>query len=192
MSVRACAPSSNDIDWAAFATAAERTGFDTLVIAVSPGFDPLTAAALIMPRTHRIRLAPEVGVDRGEPFTVARGLAALDHLSKGRLTWYVGAITDAARAREFVEVTRRLWQSWQADAISFDKADAVFSDPAKVARINHQGTAFQVRGPLNTPRPPQGRIPLMVDAGSPLADLADIVIGRDGATVERRALGDLR
>jgi alkanesulfonate monooxygenase SsuD/methylene tetrahydromethanopterin reductase-like flavin-dependent oxidoreductase (luciferase family) len=66
----------------------------------------------------------------------------------------------------------------QADALVFDKPNAVFSDTSKVHRIDHVGAAFQVRGPLNTPQPPQGRLPLIVaaDADESLIALADLVI----------------
>lgn len=194
MTMRACAPVADNLTLSAladFSAAAARAGFNTVVFEARSGFDPLTAAAAVAPLTEKIRLAPEVIVDRGEPFTLARGLAALDHLSGGRAAWRIGSVADIARAREFVAVTCRLWDSWQSDAIVFDKANAVFSDPAKVACIDHHGSAFQVRGPLNTPRPPQGRVPLIVDAGSPLADIADIVIGQSGATFKRCTAKDL-
>jgi alkanesulfonate monooxygenase SsuD/methylene tetrahydromethanopterin reductase-like flavin-dependent oxidoreductase (luciferase family) len=194
MAVRACAPASTPTTFAAlvaFATAAERAGYDHLVLERGPGFDPPSAAAALVPFAHAIRLCAEVTVDRGEPITLARGLAALDHLSGGRAAWRIADVSDIARGREFVAVTRLLWQSWQADAIVFDKASAIFSDPDKVARIDHDGAAFQVRGPLNTPRPPQGCLPLLVDAGSPFRDLADIVIGERNATLVRCSAGDL-
>jgi len=61
------------------------------------------------------------------------------------------------RTREFLDVTFALWDSWEADALVFDVANARFTDPAKVRRIDHAGVFFKVEGPLNSPRPPQGR-----------------------------------
>ena len=41
----------------------------------------------------------------------------------------------------------------------------IFADPAKIHPVDYQGEYFQVAGPLNVPRSPQGR-PLLVQAGS--------------------------
>lgn len=190
----ACSPPGALLSFAdlrAYAAEAERSRFTCLVLDAAPGFDPLTAAAALMPLTHAIKIAVDVVPDGREPYTLARGLAALDHLSRGRAAWRIGPVTDISRTREFIDVTRKLWTSWQADAVVFDKAAAVFSDPAKVARLDHVGAAFHVRGPLNTPRPPQGRPPLLVDAASPLRDLADVVFGENGAVLVRCAASDL-
>lgn len=145
---------------AAFTAEAAAEGFDALLLDAAPGFDPLAAAAALAPLTSRIKLAAVASTDAGEPYTLARGFAALDHLSGGRAMWVVVG-NDAARQQEFIDVAARLWESWQADAFVFDKANAIFSDPGKAHRINHAGAAFHVRGPLNTPRPPQGRIPIV-------------------------------
>jgi alkanesulfonate monooxygenase len=58
-----------------------------------------------------------------------------------------------------------LWDSWEDDAFTRDKATGRFYDPAKLHPLNHQGTHFRVRGPLNVARSPQGR-PVIVQAGS--------------------------
>jgi len=162
--VRVCAPHLDkpfDLKaLAAFANAAAADGFDTLLLEAADGFEPIAAAAALAPLTRTIKLAAVASTDRGEPYTLARAFAALDHLSGGRAIW-VPSGSDAARQQEFIDVAVRLWESWQADAFIFDKANAIFSDPAKAHRINHAGAAFQVRGPLNTPRPPQGRIPIL-------------------------------
>ncbi len=69
------------------------------------------------------------------------------------------------RANEFAEVVTALWDSWDDDAFMRDKASGQFFDPAKLHALNHKGKHFQVRGPLNVPRPPQGR-PVIVQAGT--------------------------
>lgn len=173
---------------AEFANAAESAGADLLSLRECDGFDPLSAAAALVPLTQRIGLGAAATTRYGEPFTLARGFAALDHLSGGRAAWEVlcGPLPDeTARAREHVDVTCQLWESWQADALIFDKPSAIFSDTSKVRRIGHEGASFQVRGPLNTPRPPQGRLPLIVtaDADESVINLADLVI-LDTASLE--------
>ncbi|HEX8629052.1 MAG TPA: NtaA/DmoA family FMN-dependent monooxygenase, partial [Catenuloplanes sp.] len=69
------------------------------------------------------------------------------------------------RAAEFVEVSRKLWDSWDDDAALGDKAGGVWGDDTKVYPPAHVGRFYQVAGALNVPRPPQGH-PLLVQAGS--------------------------
>jgi FMN-dependent oxidoreductase (nitrilotriacetate monooxygenase family) len=69
------------------------------------------------------------------------------------------------RAREYVDVVKGLWDSWEDDAFVRDKENAIFFDPDKLHTLNHKGTHFSVRGPLNLPRPPQGW-PVIVQAGA--------------------------
>lgn len=58
-----------------------------------------------------------------------------------------------------------LWDSWDDDAFVRDKDTGLFFEPAKLHVLNHKSERYQVRGPLNVPRPPQG-YPLLVQAGS--------------------------
>src|SRR5581483_12066536 len=69
------------------------------------------------------------------------------------------------RAAEFLDVSIRLWDSWEDGAELGDKASGVYADPDRIHRVDYQGRYYQVRGPLNVPRSPQGR-PLLVQAGS--------------------------
>ena len=68
------------------------------------------------------------------------------------------------RAQEWVDVVRKLWRSWEPDAILEDTANGVFADFEKVHTIDHKGQFFQVRGPLNTA--PLASEPVMVQAGA--------------------------
>lgn len=67
------------------------------------------------------------------------------------------------RADEFLEVTHKLWHSWQPDALRLQQDR--YADAGKVAAIDHQGKHFSVRGPLNIPASPQGH-PVIIQAGS--------------------------
>lgn len=140
----------------------------------------LTAVALA---TSRIGVISTLSSSYNEPFNIARRIASLDHISGGRAAWNV--VTNAgdaaaqnfglagaplhvdryARADEFVDVVLKLWDSWEDDAIINDRAVGRFADPGKVHAIDHIGRYFQVKGPLNVPRSPQGR-PVTVQAGS--------------------------
>ena len=65
---------------------------------------------------------------------------------------------------EFVDVCKALWDSVAPDAFIWDRESGVMADPTKVRPIEHHGTFFNVRGPLNTVPSPQGH-PVLVQAG---------------------------
>ncbi|WP_031079906.1 LLM class flavin-dependent oxidoreductase [Streptomyces sp. NRRL S-118] len=147
------------------------------------GFEPLTLLSALATATERIGLIATVSTTFNEPFSTARAFASLDHLSGGRAGWNIvtsGTVDEARnfgrdehlehglrydRAREFVDVAVALWDSWDDDAIVLDRARGIYADTDKVRPIDHRGTYFGVRGPLNVPRSPQGH-PLLVQAGS--------------------------
>jgi alkanesulfonate monooxygenase SsuD/methylene tetrahydromethanopterin reductase-like flavin-dependent oxidoreductase (luciferase family) len=60
-------------------------------------------------------------------------------------------------AADYVEVVRRLWDSWEDDAEIRDAATGRFVDRAKLHYIDFTGASFSVKGPSITPRPPQGQ-----------------------------------
>ena len=60
-------------------------------------------------------------------------------------------------AADYVEVLRRLWDSWEDDAEIRDVATGRFVDVEKLHYIAFEGPRFSVRGPSITPRPPQGQ-----------------------------------
>jgi alkanesulfonate monooxygenase SsuD/methylene tetrahydromethanopterin reductase-like flavin-dependent oxidoreductase (luciferase family) len=60
-------------------------------------------------------------------------------------------------AADFVEVVRRLWDSWEDDAEIRDVATGRFIDRHKLHYIDFEGRWFSVKGPSITPRPPQGQ-----------------------------------
>jgi alkanesulfonate monooxygenase SsuD/methylene tetrahydromethanopterin reductase-like flavin-dependent oxidoreductase (luciferase family) len=60
-------------------------------------------------------------------------------------------------AADYVEVLRRLWDSWEDDAEIRDVATGRFIDRDKLHYIDFQGRWFSVKGPSITPRPPQGQ-----------------------------------
>lgn len=146
-------------------------------------FEPLTLLSALAMATRYIGLVATATTSYNEPYNVARKFASLDHISHGRAGWNVvtsGNVAEAynfgreqhfeheeryARAREFVEVVKGLWDSWDDDAFLRDKPSGRFFDPNKLHRLNHRGKYFTVRGPLNVPRPPQG-YPVIFQAGT--------------------------
>lgn len=174
---------------------AEAAKFDAVFFADGPSLadniryatrfrlEPFTWLSAIAAVTDRIGLIGTASTTYLEPYNAARLFASLDHLSKGRAGWNIvttGAPDAAynfgldghpvhaeryARAREFVDVVTKLWDSWEDDALVADVVGGQFADREKIHRIDHEGEYFRVRGPLNTPRSPQGR-PVYVQAGS--------------------------
>ncbi|MBA9025926.1 LLM class flavin-dependent oxidoreductase [Peribacillus huizhouensis] len=146
-------------------------------------FEPFTLLAALSVVTTHIGLAATATTTYNEPFHIARKFASLDHLSHGRSAWNVVTSyyqTEASnfnqqshlshglrydRAKEFVEVVKGLWDSWEEDALVRDKASGVYFDPDKLHALHHQGNYFSVKGPLNASRTPQGR-PVIIQAGS--------------------------
>jgi FMN-dependent oxidoreductase (nitrilotriacetate monooxygenase family) len=144
--------------------------------------EPLTALAAMARATSRIGLVSTVSTTFYTPFHAARMLASLDHISGGRMGWnVVTSMFDAearnhgmeampahgeryARAAEFIEVALQLWDSWADDALVMDRA-GVYADPDELQPLHHAGDHFRVDGPLNVPRPPQGR-PVLFQAGA--------------------------
>jgi FMN-dependent oxidoreductase (nitrilotriacetate monooxygenase family) len=145
--------------------------------------EPITLLSALSAVTHHIGLLGTASASYSEPYNIARMFASLDHLSNGRAGWNVvtsGMNEEAMnfgrdsnldhafryeRASEFLHVTKALWDSLEDDSLLFDKASGRFANPQKVHRIEHAGTHFRVRGPLNVPRPLQGH-PLILQAGS--------------------------
>jgi FMN-dependent oxidoreductase (nitrilotriacetate monooxygenase family) len=146
-------------------------------------FEPLTLLSALSAITERIGLVGTATTTYNEPYHVARKFASLDHLSGGRCGWnlvtsdaaaeaqnfgrdeHLGHAERYVRAREFHRVVTGLWDSWADDAFLRDKASGRFYAPDKLHVLDHRGEHFQVRGPLNVARSPQGR-PVVVQAGS--------------------------
>ncbi len=145
--------------------------------------EPLTVLAAIGALTQHIGLVATASTTYNEPFHIARKYASIDHISKGRAGWnvvtswskqeawnfsrdeHLGYDERYDRAAEFVDVVKKLWDSWEEDAFIRNKESGVFYDESKLHIPNHQGKHFKVRGPLNSARTPQGR-PIIVQAGA--------------------------
>ena len=146
-------------------------------------FEPTTLLAAMATVTRHVGLIATATTSFNEPYNIARRYASLDHLSRGRAGWNMVTSSNQnearnfsreahfshadryARAEEFVQVVKGLWDSWEDDAFVRDRAEGRYFDPAKLHRLDHEGPHFQVRGPLNVARPPQGQ-PVLVQAGA--------------------------
>jgi FMN-dependent oxidoreductase (nitrilotriacetate monooxygenase family) len=177
------------------AQTAERGKLDSIFFADSPvlhgdvaqrpygGLEPTVLLAAIAAVTERIGLIATASTTYNEPYNLARRFASVDQISGGRAGWNVVTTAgDAAarnfslagqpahsqryeRAAEFLDVAKKLWNSWEDDAIVADKASGIWADSSRVHRAGHEGRHFQVEGALDVPRSAQG-YPVIVQAGS--------------------------
>jgi FMN-dependent oxidoreductase (nitrilotriacetate monooxygenase family) len=145
--------------------------------------DPLPVLGAIAAVTSHIGLGATRSTTYSQPYSLAREFSTLDHLSAGRAAWNVVTSVNQGeadnfglretlghderydRADEFLEVTHKLWNSWDAQALVLDAGSGRYADPDRVHAIDHHGAHFNVRGPLNIPASPQGG-PVIIQAGS--------------------------
>src|SRR6478672_12894956 len=181
--------------WTQLAQLAEDAKFDSLFLADGPALtgsgefrppgqlEPLTLLTALSQHTSRIGLIATVSSTYNEPYNLARRFASVDHVSGGRVGWNI--VTSAtpeeaanfgiddrldhssryARADEFLDVAKALWDSWDTEAVLGDKSSGRYADLSRLHAIDHSGDHFKVAGPMNVERPPQGH-PLLVQAGS--------------------------
>ncbi|MBV8391656.1 MAG: LLM class flavin-dependent oxidoreductase [Alphaproteobacteria bacterium] len=216
------APKAPSLGWFQSLTrTAERGGLDAILFDGAWGpagpfmLDPVPLIAALASASKHIGLAAAIALDHSEPFNIARSYAAIDRLTAGRSAWIAtmgtgcpsdfghapkrDAATSRARAVECIAVVRKLWDSWEDEAIVLDKPNGKFSNPDYIHPINHAGEHFTVRGPLNAPRPLQGNPPVIQrDAGPEglalARETADVLIASvaDASALAgiRRGLGD--
>ena len=136
--------------------------------------DAVLVAARIAPSTRHIGLIPVATVTHTEPFHTSKAIATLDYVSHGRAGWQARVSVTAHEAalfgrrdgsqdnlfdeaRDYVEVVRRLWDSWEDDAVIRDVTTGRYVDRDKLHYVDFTGKYFSVKGPSITPRPPQGQ-----------------------------------
>lgn len=212
--------------WINLARIAERGTLDALFLADSPSLfqppdaplsapplalDPLVLLSTLASVTTHLGLIATVSTSFEEPYNLARRLATLDHLSRGRVAWNVVTSSDPyawnnfgrsgvpaaqpgradryRRAAEFIDVVRALWDSWDDDAVLADKESGAFSRIGSINTIDHRGEFFHVDGPLTLPRTPQGH-PVLFQAGGSSDGLDLAARYADGVFAAQASLPD--
>jgi len=146
--------------------------------------DPLALVPVMAHATTDLGFGVTAALTYEHPYTFARRISTLDHLSNGRIGWNIvtGYLDSAARnlgldrqlghderydlADEYLDVVYKLWEkSWDEDAVVRDKASGVFTDPARVHPINHQGKHYTVPG-IHLCEPSPQRTPFLYQAGA--------------------------
>ena len=169
----------------------------------------LTAIAQV---TSHVGLVPTISSTFSNPFTAARQLLSLDHITQGRVGWnLVTSMTDAEaqnhslksyqkdlnviKADEFASVMNQLFTSWSTSSFVPNRQDDKILESSDIQPFNHKGDNFQVRGPLTTPQSPQGK-PVSMQAGASkegvalAAKYADVVYSVSWNIEQARAYRD--
>jgi FMN-dependent oxidoreductase (nitrilotriacetate monooxygenase family) len=182
---------------------------------------PVNDPALVVPAmaavTEHLGFGITASTSFEHPYTFARRMSTLDHLTKGRVGWNIvtSYLESGARnigldgqvrhdnrydiADEYMEVLYKLWEgSWEDDAVVVDVERNVYTDPAKVHPIEHDGEYFKVPG-IHLSEPSPQRTPLLYQAGQSnrgkrfAAEHAEAVfMGAPRAEIMRGNIDDLR
>lgn len=158
---------------------AERAGFDAFFQADFSGvqrnsirsgppvnaFEPFQLAGLVASATDSIAVMPTASTLHTHPFTLARNLASLDRISRGR-AWVnivssfrsgtgIGVTRRDAKndrhlqTEEFVAVARKLWKSWPPEALVQDSVSGEYIAAELISDINHHGEFYEHQGPID-------------------------------------------
>lgn len=149
-----------------------------------PSLDPVVLVSALARETTGIGFGITSSVSYEPPFTFARRMSTLDHLTNGRVGWNIvtsfgdiGAKAlgrGAARAHgdrydladEYMSIVYALWEkSWGDGAIQKNSETGVFTDPEKVKLVTHHGRYFDMEA-RHTSEPSPQRTPLLYQAGS--------------------------
>jgi FMN-dependent oxidoreductase (nitrilotriacetate monooxygenase family) len=182
-----------------------------------PVNDPLLVVPAMATVTEHLGFGITAATSFEHPYSFARRMSTLDHLTKGRVGWNIvtGYLESAARnhgldtitphadrydiADEYTEVLYKLWEgSWDDDAVGSDPRRAHYADPSKVHRIEHEGKHFRVPG-IHLSEPSLQRTPVLYQAGASTrgkqfgAENAEVIfIGAPTKEVLREAVADIR
>jgi len=149
-----------------------------------PVNDPVLLIPAMAAVTEHLGFGVTCTLSYEPPYTLARRISTLDHLSKGRAGWNIvtGYLNSAATgmgltvqprhdqryelAEEYMQVMYKLWEgSWEPGAAPRDRAGRVFADPAKVHRVRHDGAFYRVDA-IHLCEPSPQRTPVLYQAGA--------------------------
>ncbi len=149
---------------------------------------PVNEPTLLVPAmaaaTEHLGFGVTVNIAGEHPYTFARRLSTLDHLTGGRVGWNVvtGYLDSAARgvgqdglaqhdsrydrADDYMDLLYKLLEgSWDPDAVRRDKGARVYADPAKIHRVRHEGPFYRSDG-YHLAEPSPQRTPVLFQAGA--------------------------
>lgn len=182
-----------------------------------PVNDPMLVVSAMATVTEHLGFGVTATTSFEHPYSFARRMSTLDHLTRGRVGWNIvtGYLESAALnhgldtitphadrydiADEYTEVVYKLWEgSWEDDAVGTDPGRPAYADPAKVHPIAHDGTHFRVPG-IHLSEPSPQRTPVLYQAGASNrgrrfgAENAEVIfIGAPTKEILREAVADIR
>ncbi|MEE9926399.1 MAG: LLM class flavin-dependent oxidoreductase [Brucella anthropi] len=149
-----------------------------------PNNDPFLIVPAMAAVTEHLGFGITGALTYEPPYTFARKMSTLDHLTNGRVGWNIvtGYLNSAAKAsgaqaqtghdtrydiaEEYMEVMYKLWEGcWEDDAVVRDRTTGLYVDPTKVHPVNHDGQYFQLKG-IHLSEPSPQRTPVLYQAGS--------------------------
>ena len=149
-----------------------------------PVNDPLLLIPAMAYATQHLGFGVTCNLTYEPPYTFARRMSTLDHLTKGRIGWNIvtGYLDSAARgmglaqqpehdsrydvAEEYMQVVYQLWEgSWEDGAVLRDRETRVFADPARIHRVKHAGRHYKVDA-IHLSEPSPQRTPVLYQAGA--------------------------
>jgi len=149
-----------------------------------PVNDPFLVVPAMAAVTEHLGFGVTASISTEPPYTFARRMSTLDHLTQGRAGWNIvtGYLNSSAKgsgqakqkshdlryeiAAEYMDIMYQLWEgSWEDDAVRRDKAAGIFTDPSKVHAVRHDGEYFRVEG-IHLSEPSPQRTPVLYQAGT--------------------------
>ena len=147
-----------------------------------PLLDPLLLVPAMAAATQHLGFGVTCNLAYEPPYLFARRMSTLDHLTEGRIGWNIvtGYLDSAARALgyagqmahddrydladEYMEAVYALWEgSWADDAVQ--RAPGLYTDPARVRRIEHHGKQYDMSA-IHLCEPSPQRTPVLYQAGA--------------------------
>ncbi|WP_328396418.1 LLM class flavin-dependent oxidoreductase [Nocardia sp. NBC_00416] len=137
--------------------------------------NPALLGTVFARRTRGLGIVAAAAPQRDHPFNIARRLASLDHLTRGRAGWLAlrsdahlalgatrhgswapaGGPVGAELLADAVTAARALWRTWPLESLTRASAAIDRTPDVEVRYADHTG-AFATTGPLNVPTTPQG------------------------------------
>ncbi|MFG1396080.1 LLM class flavin-dependent oxidoreductase [Roseixanthobacter pseudopolyaromaticivorans] len=149
-----------------------------------PVNDPLMIVPAMAAVTAHLGFGVTSTLSYEPPYPFARRMSTLDHLTEGRVGWNIvtGYLNSAAKgmgltrqkahddrydvADEYMDVVYKLWEgSWDDEAAVRDRVRGVFTDPAKVHAVHHDGPNFRLDA-IHLSEPSKQRTPVLYQAGT--------------------------
>ncbi|MDH0911763.1 LLM class flavin-dependent oxidoreductase [Rhizobium pusense] len=149
-----------------------------------PVNDPAMLVSAMAAVTRDLGFGITVNTGVEHPYTFARRMSTLDHLTGGRIGWNIvtGYLDSAARALgqngmiahddrydradDYLDLLYKLWEgSWDDGAVVLDKARRIYAEPDRVRKIRHEGPYYRSHG-YHLAEPSPQRTPVLYQAGA--------------------------